>query len=395
MMIFIIIDALGWERLKRIEFLDDIMPYRRPLKTVFGYSSGAIPSILTGKFPCEHGHWNFFYLSPQTSPFAWIKDKGLIDNRLVFENRYTREIMRRMSRYMSGYTGTFSFPLIPFDGTNVSPGGYFSNFDICEKKWLFNPGSLDSTENIFDVLTREAVSFNRYTYGTMSDSAIVERALIDMQKSNSDFYFIYFSEFDECQHLHCGDEDVISRKLQWYEDSIRKLYYASKDRDSNSTMIICSDHGMAEVIDHVDIMSHLNDLNINLAEDYLAVYDSTMVRFWCFNDNAREVITSLLLKLDCGSILTDNELKDMGVFEDRRYGEIIFLLDEGKIVYPGMMGNWRPRGMHGYHPDCPSSYAVFLSEREPEAEPECITDIHGIVKRVMSTMFSSRGGAMS
>src|SRR5438105_7693893 len=44
--IFVLIDALGWEFLKNKEFLSGILPYRRPLRTVLGFSSGAIPTIL-------------------------------------------------------------------------------------------------------------------------------------------------------------------------------------------------------------------------------------------------------------------------------------------------------------------------------------------------------------
>ena len=46
--IFILIDALGWEYIKERPFLNDVLPHRQPLRTVLGFSSGAIPTILTG-----------------------------------------------------------------------------------------------------------------------------------------------------------------------------------------------------------------------------------------------------------------------------------------------------------------------------------------------------------
>ena len=39
--IVVLIDALGWEFIKDRKFLNDEMPYRRPLDTVLGFSSGA------------------------------------------------------------------------------------------------------------------------------------------------------------------------------------------------------------------------------------------------------------------------------------------------------------------------------------------------------------------
>src|SRR4051812_33385810 len=71
--VFVLIDALGWKILEQYEFLSDILPKRMPLRTVLGFSSGAIPSMLTGTIPAEHGHWNLYYYDPEGSPFRWLK----------------------------------------------------------------------------------------------------------------------------------------------------------------------------------------------------------------------------------------------------------------------------------------------------------------------------------
>ena len=71
--VFVLIDAFGWEIAQRLGFLSDELPYRAPLKTVLGYSSGAIPTMLTGRSPAEHGHWNLFYYDPEGSPFRWLR----------------------------------------------------------------------------------------------------------------------------------------------------------------------------------------------------------------------------------------------------------------------------------------------------------------------------------
>src|ERR1700739_1853597 len=69
----VLIDALGWKILEDQQFLDDVLPFRQPLKTVLGFSSGAIPSLLPGQPPSKHGHWNLFYYDPTNSPFAWMR----------------------------------------------------------------------------------------------------------------------------------------------------------------------------------------------------------------------------------------------------------------------------------------------------------------------------------
>jgi len=45
--VFVLIDALGWRFLEGREFLPDLLSYRKPVRTVLGFSSGAIPTILT------------------------------------------------------------------------------------------------------------------------------------------------------------------------------------------------------------------------------------------------------------------------------------------------------------------------------------------------------------
>lgn len=38
--IVVLIDALGWQFVKDQEFLNDLLTYRQPLRTVLGFSSG-------------------------------------------------------------------------------------------------------------------------------------------------------------------------------------------------------------------------------------------------------------------------------------------------------------------------------------------------------------------
>src|SRR5439155_20183 len=81
--VFVLIDAFGWEIAQRLGFLSDALPHRAPLRTVLGYSSGAIPTMLTGKSPAEHGHWNLFYYDPEGSPFRWLRGLHFLPDRVL------------------------------------------------------------------------------------------------------------------------------------------------------------------------------------------------------------------------------------------------------------------------------------------------------------------------
>ena len=71
--LYIFIDALGWELAERYHFCADFLPCRYDVVTQLGYSAGAVPTILTGKTPPEHGHFSFFYYDPHHSPFRFLK----------------------------------------------------------------------------------------------------------------------------------------------------------------------------------------------------------------------------------------------------------------------------------------------------------------------------------
>ncbi len=56
--IFVLIDALGWSLIKNSSFLREFLPHRQGLRTQLGFSSGVIPSILSGLTPAQNGIWN-------------------------------------------------------------------------------------------------------------------------------------------------------------------------------------------------------------------------------------------------------------------------------------------------------------------------------------------------
>ena len=46
--IFLFIDALGWKIINDHKFMTDLLPHRKKIFMQFGYSSSAIPTILSG-----------------------------------------------------------------------------------------------------------------------------------------------------------------------------------------------------------------------------------------------------------------------------------------------------------------------------------------------------------
>jgi hypothetical protein len=108
-----------------------------------------------------------------------------------------------------------------------------------------------------------------------------------------------------------------------------------------------------------------------------------MARFWFFNPRAREVINERLQSVQQGRILEDEELKELQVFfEDRSFGELIFLVKEGVLIVPSHMGERPLRAMHGYHPAEKQSYAALLTNQlDVPEDVRAIPDLFRIMKR--------------
>ena len=366
--VFVLIDALGWHYIRNRVFLDELLPYRKPLQTVLGYSSGAIPTILAGKPPAEHGHWNLFYLDPENSPFRWLRKFDFLPNR-VLDNRIGRKLIKEMGRRVLGLGPLFECCVPP----RVLPF-----FNWVEKRNIYQPGGLSKSSSIFDSLAEAGVPSQVYTYHQWTDKQILERAQRDIQSVKNGVFFLYLSEIDHLLHHHCEDESLIDQELASYEAALKAVFAAATEADPDARLTIFSDHGMTPVRHRYDLSRDIRTLGFVMPKDYLAVYDSTMARFWFYNPEARRQFLSYLKGVSCGRILADEELRQLGIlFEDRRYGEVIFLLDPGWLMGGSDFndGAWMPTGMHGYHPDDPYSSGIFLSNRPPQHPVAALGDV--------------------
>jgi hypothetical protein len=370
--IFVLIDALGWPCVERHEFLADALPYRKPLRTVLGYSSGAIPTILTGIPPARHGHWNLLYFDPSGSPFRWLRHFQFLPD-CVLDHLVTKKVLKELGRHVLG--------LGPLFECCVSPR-FLHWFNWTERKCIYSPLGIGARTSVFDLLAQKQIPHRVYTYHHLTDPQILRQAKHDLQSGKATFFFIYLSELDHVLHFHDLDSEEVHTRLLWYAKELREILSAAQDSSPDVTFTVCSDHGMTPVDHQYDLVSEIEGMHLSVPDDYLAVYDSTMARFWFFGARAREEITARLSSLPCGRILPDEELEELGIlFPDRRYGELIFLLNPGWLVARSHFnGNaWNPTGMHGYHPGDPYSDAVFLSNRFPAKELQTIADLYPLM----------------
>ncbi|MBS0656930.1 MAG: alkaline phosphatase family protein [Verrucomicrobia bacterium] len=383
--LFIMLDAAGWEILRDRDFLTAEAPHRRKLESVFGYSSACVPSIVSGRWPDSHRNWSYFVYDPPNSPFRKLKGLRLLPNALT-SRRIVRRILTRLLKRGLGFRGYFDLYNIPFQ--------YISLFDFSEKKSPFTPGGMNRGENIFDFLTQRGIPY--YMNDIERPEPETRDQLIERIRSESiDFAFVYWPGLDGLMHLHGNDSPRIVDQLAGYQDWIGAIMAAAREHYADLRLFVFSDHGMANCDEHLDLRAVIERLPLRFGEDYTAVYDSTMARFWFHRPAARGAIEAALRTVPEGRVIEDAELAELHtLFEDRYFGELIFLLREGVLLVPSHMGERPIRAMHGYHPADRHSKASLLTNRTDV--PESITAIPHIYQLMTTHALAAQaanGGA--
>lgn len=369
--LFIMIDACGWEIIRNDPFARGFAPHRSKLQSVFGYSSACVPSILSGRWPEEHRNWCYFVYDPKNSPFRPLRPLRWLPRALT-SRRVARRLLARMLKKRLNFRGYFDLYNIPFEHIHL--------YDFTEKKSPLRPGGMNRGPNIFDFLTRRHIPY------FVSDPERTEEenaaALVEQIQARAiDFAFMYWPGLDGLLHACGNDSPRIGAALRQYEARIQNLLNVARREYREVRLYVFSDHGMANCDEHLDLRSRIEALPLRMGEDYAVVYDSTMARFWFFNERARGAVTEALGKEPQGRIVPDAELAELrAFFEDRYFGELIFLAREGVLIVPSHMGERPIRAMHGYHPSEKHSCAALMTNQpELPVQVAAIPEIFGLM----------------
>ncbi len=384
--VFVLMDALGWPVAETHAFLSDLLPYRRPLRTILGFSSGAIPSILTGLAPDRHGRWTLLYFDPARSRFRWLRPARWLPERSL-NNRLTRHGLKWLGRRVLGCGPGFECCVRP----QLLPW-----FAWAESRDLYQPGSLESTPNVFDEWKEAGLQFRIYSYRQGGDLDLLRRAADDLEAGRAHVFFIYLCELDNFLHRRRGDSPAERAFLGRYDAPLRRLYRAQERLNRVVNFHVFSDHGMTPVTRREDLAGALAGLEWRMPQHYLAVLDSTLARFWFFHPEAETAIRGWCERQGCGRILSATELRQHGLwFPDGRYGQMIYLLPPGCMFARSDFhgGGWNPIAMHGYHPDDANSDAVLLSSRPLPPEMKDIRDLAGVLRGPLAGALHTAGAA--
>lgn len=362
LMVVFLIDALGWKIAERFDFCRGVLDRRAPLGTVLGYSSAAIPSLLSGATPSQHGAWAMWRLAkPGRSPFRYLRHVPTLPH--PFEWR-VRHLVRRVTdrrRLIEGYYDLYEIPL-----------RLLAHFDVSQHSDPYQPGGLPQ-ETIFDRLTASDVRHRVWYYKTPELENM--RQLLEAVSSDAEVLFLYTAELDALMHRVGIFDPAVEEKLRGYESFLKAVLELGEREGRTTSVYVVSDHGMTDVHGTFDVWGELERKGFRIGRDYLAFYDSTMARFWD-GERACAAAAEVLSAAGVGRMLSDEELESFGcLFDDRAYGDTVFLANPGVMFVPSFMGHDRLAAMHGYDPGDEYSIGCFATNDGVGEGPTSILDV--------------------
>ena len=374
--VVLLVDAFGWDLAQSASRLLAALPHRRRLETILGFSSGALPTLFSGRPPAEHGRWLMYRRAGAAvldggspSPFAGFGALRHMPRRLQQSWRLGQVLARVVEwRGVRGYFQLYEVPrwLLP-------------EFDLAERDDIFAPGGLP-VDTLWDTLERRGTRWRGWNWRTPEAEALGALAA-RLESGDEEFLFCYTAELDADLHHEGSLGSGVRRRVESYAGWLRELQDAAARRGDALWIYVLSDHGMVDVHATIDVMGALARLPVRWPKDYLAFFDSTMARFWWKRPGVRETVRSALETLRGGRWIEDGELAAAGArFEGREYGEDIFLLDPGILMVPSFMGGTPVAAMHGYDPGHPDMAALLMSNRPIAEAVRGLRDVRGFLE---------------
>jgi hypothetical protein len=354
--IFIFADALGWEIASRRGFAEDLLPVRNRCETLLGYSSTCDPTILTGAIPSDHGHFSFFVKARSGSPFENLRPLGVLPELIAGHHRIRNKVSKFIAR-RQGYTGYFQLYSVPFSKLPY--------LDYTEKKDIYEPGGIVGGQpTIFQHWHHSGKPWVRSDW-RLSDADNIDHARAKIERGNVELVYLFTARLDAVMHKYGTDHPEVEAAFAQFAANLRSLADLASLHYHDVRLHLFSDHGMADVTVCSDLLRRWEKLGLHYGRDYIAVWDSTMARFWFHDEAARRTATAWLAEQPDGEILTDERLAGYGcLFPDRKYGELFYLLPSGSLFVPSFLNQRKVTAMHGYAPEYPTSAAAWLSNVE-------------------------------
>jgi hypothetical protein len=367
--IHVLVDGLGWTiaaEHRDFAFLDGD---RGPLDTILGFSSSAIPTILTGRMPQDHGVWNLFQLREEGGDFPLFRTLGPFAG-LVDGSRIVRRALLEANRLWTGFRGYYQ--------TYRVPAKLLGRLAISERENLYQPGGTGRCPSVFDLWQSRGDRWISASWrdGVKTDDQVLDVARRKIAMEAPERVFVYLAGFDAWGHRHADDRGAMVRESGRIAGLLRDFLSWCRARSPGSEMDVFSDHGMVPLAGTVDLQALLEPAHAGSdgLPGWTVLLDATMARFWWRDPDASRRARGALEGAP-GHFLSKREVREHAIALPESYGHDIWLADPGIQIVPSHMSPVALPGMHGFAPDHPDMIASFLSTRRRDSIPRAIWQV--------------------
>jgi hypothetical protein len=365
----VFVDAFGPAQLDRFSDYVDFLPNRKSLGGILGYSSGALPSILTGTTPAIHGRMCLFSEreSGKASILRPLKWLGLLP-RLVHERGRVRQIAEKLLTKAAGLEGYVALHKVPPE--------LFEWLDMPEREDMFQVDRIGGASTFL----ADARSAGLEVYAAPWQMPEPERWTHTHQvldKTPPDLAFLYCAELDGIMHREGPQGHSAEPAFERIATNIQRARETLASDGSRVTTLVVGDHGMSKVdvfIDPRNLVTRVSDLRLFV--------DSTMLRVWGTESQLSRVRLEIEREGWDGLWLEADDLASRNVPKNHVFGKAMFVLPEGAIFAPSFLGG-RVSGMHGYDIHSACAQAALASDAPI---PEDITTISDVARVVRSQL---------
>jgi predicted AlkP superfamily pyrophosphatase or phosphodiesterase len=325
------------------------------MRPILGYSDAIRATIFTGAYPDEHGYWMEYCFRPERSPFRSFARLAPLD-RLpsdfalrALKFGLSKTVVRAIAR-KGGYAD-LSLRHLPFRALGC--------FDWTLHAPMTARGVLGAP-TIFDRLTDAGLRWS-YLDSARNGTRAVLRALDGLPRETA-LAFVYLHQIDMASHLVGLESPIFERVLRRTDVLAAEVVRRARRRLGDPALVVFSDHGMSKVERLVGFRDLV--LHPGFPERFCFALDATMVRLWYRDDDPvlREELRARLRDRAGGHFLDATERGELHLdFDDRLYGDDIYLIDAPTAIFPNFHSMVAPRAMHAYHPDGLDQHGIFIA----------------------------------
>jgi len=250
---------------------------------------------------------------------------------------------------------------------NLIPSAAMPYFETSQSKETVEKGAVGNVTTLFDVFRGMGVQYILIEPWIWGDKGVLDKAknMIN-QNCRYNFWYLKFNHLDHLGHKFGPEPSMFKDQLTKIDKYVEQVVTLLQRKRHRLKVLILADHGMSKVRKTVNIIEGIHQLRSQMYKDYVAFLDSTMIRFWFFNEKANCEISDFLRQIKCGHTLTSKEKRLLKIPLDPKYGETIYAVDEGYVIHPSFFhSRSEVKGMHGYaYPKTPEAFPILIMNDE-------------------------------